>query len=131
MGYYILKSYTFSDFDSQLQITNSGNVKVVYDIDVILQSIKHIFTTVSGERVRSPFGGSLIRFLFQPMNEDLVYDIRRAIVQTINKFEPRVEILNINIFPNYDANYYDITLDLYIREINESAQYNAKLRAFN
>jgi hypothetical protein len=125
-----LKAYTYSDFDSKLQVTDSGNVKIVYDIDVILQSIKHIFTTVSGERVRTDIGGSLVRYLFQPMSADLVDDIRRNIVQSINKFEPRVEVLNIRIFPNYDGNYYDISLELYIRDINQTAQYSAKLRAF-
>lgn len=64
------------------------------------------------------------------MNDDLVDDIRRAIVQSINTFEPRVEILNIDIYPNYDGNYYDISLNVYIREINKTAQYDAKLRAF-
>lgn len=131
MGYYILKSYTFSDFDSQLQITNSGNVKVVYDKDVILQSIKHIMATVSGERVRSSFGGSLVGLLFQPMDEDLVFEIRRILTDAILKFEPRVGITQLSVYPNYDGNYYDIRFDLFIKDINEVLQYDAKLRAFN
>ena len=126
-----MNNFTYSDFESRLSITDSGNVKVLYDKDVIIQSIKHIMTTVSGERVRSSFGGSLVGLLFQPMDEDLVFEIRRILTDAILKFEPRVGITQISVYPNYDGNYYDIRFDLFIKDINEVLQYDAKLRAFN
>lgn len=126
-----MSNFTYSDFESRLSITDNGNVKILYDKDVIIQSIKHIMTTVSGERVRSSFGGSLVGLLFQPMDEDLVFEIRRILTDAILKFEPRVGITQISVYPNYDGNYYDIRFDLFIKDINEVLQYDAKLRAFN
>lgn len=124
------KKFTYSDFDSKLNITSGGNVTVVYDEDAIIQSIRHIMATVQGERVRSDFGGSLIRVLFEPMTEYVVDDIRRFLKQALDKYEPRVELLNIDVTPDFTQGSYDIRLEMMVREINQVIDFSTKLRAF-
>jgi phage baseplate assembly protein W len=126
-----MKKYTYSDFDSYLTITDSGNVKVIYDENVIIQSIKHIMATVSGERVRTDFGGSLLKLLFQPIDDDLTDDIRSILIDAINKHEPRVVLERISVNPLYDSNAYDIQMSFYIRELNKQITYGTMLRSFS
>jgi phage baseplate assembly protein W len=125
-----MKDFVYSDFDSYLNITDSGNVKVIYDEEVIIQSIKHIMATLSGERVRSDFGGSLVRVLFEPMSQYTVENIRRIISSAIGIYEPRVEISQLVITPDYDLGAYDVRLELIIRSLNRRLTYPIKLNTF-
>jgi phage baseplate assembly protein W len=123
-------SYTYSDFDSRLTITREGSILIKYDRDVIIQSIKTILSTITGERVRSPIGSSLIRMLFQPINDDNIAEIQYRIQSDITRFEPRVEILNLQVSPNYDANRYDIVMNIKIKELGEVIPFATSLKAF-
>lgn len=123
-------SYTYSDFDSRLTITREGSILIKYDRDVIIQSIKTILSTITGERVRSPIGSSLIRMLFQPINDDNIAEIQYRIQSDITRFEPRVEILNLQVIPNYDANRYDIVMNIKIKELGEVIPFTTSLKAF-
>jgi phage baseplate assembly protein W len=123
--------YVYSDFDSHLIIDDNGNVKVLYDEDVIIQSIRHIMATVSGERVRNDIGGSLIRLLFQPIDDELTEDIRDILIDYITKYEDRVIIESISVDPLYDLNAYNIQMRFYIRELNKNVSYQTALRSFS
>jgi phage baseplate assembly protein W len=123
--------YVYSDFDSHLTIDDNGNVKVLYDEDAIIQSIRHIMATVSGERVRNDIGGSLIRLLFQPIDDELTEDIRDILIDSITKYEDRVIIEAISVEPLYDLNAYNIQMRFYIRELNKNVSYQTALRSFS
>lgn len=122
--------YVYSDFTSHLNIDENGNLIVIYDEEVIIQSIKHIMATLSGERVRSDFGGSLVRLLFEPMNYYTTENIRRILTNTISTYEPRVEISQLVITPNYDVGSYDIRMELIIRSLNKRLTFPTRLRTF-
>lgn len=120
----------YSDMSTTLGVTRDGVVSKVYDSAVIVQSIKTILATVSGERVRNPIGASVVRLLFQPMNDILVRQLRTEIVDTILRYEPRVSIELFNIVPFYDENYYDISLVVRIKNIAKVQKIDFKLRSF-
>jgi hypothetical protein len=120
--------YKYSDADSRLKKTSTGNVLVKYDEDVIEQSIKTIFATISGERVRSPFGSNLIRFLFDPMNKTTTKRIRRTILGSIEQYEPRVELLNVEVIPFYDNHYYEVIIQYRIIGLKGLFETYTKLR---
>jgi phage baseplate assembly protein W len=120
--------YKYSDADSRLRKTSTGNVLVKYDEDVIEQSIKTIFATISGERVRSPFGSNLIRFLFDPMNKTTTKRIRRTILGSIEQYEPRVELLNVEVIPFYDNHYYEVIIQYRIIGLKGLFETSTKLR---
>lgn len=123
------KDYVYSDFHRSLRSDSSGNVEVLYDEAVIIQSIETIFATVSGERVRSPIGSALIRLLFQPMNEDTTRDIHAMIYRDITEFEPRVELTKLDVIPNYDMNHYEIKVRMRIKKIKKPILFEKRLRS--
>lgn len=122
-------SYTYSDFKTDLSVTTKGNPSVVYDKDVIIQSLKTIFATVSGERVRNPIGSALVRLLFEPMTAATVRDIKYELKRVIEIYEPRVTIKSLRVRANPDQNYYDIDIDFYIAELNQRAGFRNRLRS--
>lgn len=122
--------YVYSDFTSHLYINKQGNLAVLYDEEVIIQSLKHIIATLSGERVRTDFGGSLIRLLFEPMNYYTTENIRRILQNSISIYEPRVIIDQLTITPNYDVGSYDIRIELIIRSLNKRINFETRLRTF-
>lgn len=124
------KNYVYSDIDPTLKSDTLGNVKIRYDMDVIEQSIKNIMLTVQNERVRNPIGSSLVQFLFRPMNNDTVRDIRNEIKRLITRWEPRVVLTRLNVIPNYDQNYYDLDMAFRVKSLgNVQRNFSTKIRS--
>lgn len=121
---------TYSDFHPKLRLTSSGNVSVIYDEDVIIQSIRTILATVQGERVRTNFGSSMVRYLFEPISVDTAEDIRAGLIEAIVKHEPRVEVSRVMVRPDPDANSYSVMIELYISELSKRKIFETKLRSF-
>lgn len=123
------EEYIFSDMHYQLKVDSSGNPQRVYDQDAIDQSIKSILGTVSGERLRSPIGSSLLGLLFEPMNDDLAYDIQIEISRVISEYEPRVEVIDVAVVPNYDLGAFEIFIAYRIRNVNGRYRFETKLKS--
>lgn len=121
--------HTFSDMKSGLDIRPSGNVDVVYDENVILQSLRNIFATVTGERVRNPIGSKLVRLLFEQMSQQTARKIERELRRVIGLYEPRVVIRSLTISPIFDTNAYDVVITMNITGINKSATFRNRLRS--
>lgn len=122
--------YTYSDFDSRLKITKEGSVMIKYDRDVIIQSIKTILATITGERVRSPLGSSLIKMLFEPVNQENVIVMKQKILRDIQTYEPRVDILNLQVQAYPDNNRYEVKMNLRIRKLGMVFPFKTNLRSF-
>ena len=123
-------NYVYSDMKPTLEITRDGNVSKNYDVDVIVQSIRTILATVSGERVRNPIGARVVRLLFEPMSDDLARRLRTEILETIIRYEPRVSPDAFSVVPNYDNNSYEIYMLLRIEGIQRPIKEVLKLRSF-
>ena len=114
----------------RIDITPTGAIPLNYDADVVLQSVKTIFATVVGERVRNPIGTRILRLLFQRMDYDLARQIREELVGAISTYEPRAEIRSFTLTPNFDANSYEAVLVLGIAGIQNTQTLRTRLRTF-
>lgn len=123
------REHVYSDFHKTLEIDERGDVEILYDEDVIIQSIKTIMATVRGERVRSPFGGSLVSLLFEPMGADTAETIKFDLKNIVEQYEPRVEINRIDVVADFDRNSYSVSMLLTIREINRRVRFQTRLRS--
>jgi len=95
------------------------DLKTSSDEGAIMNSLRNIFTTNPGEKILDPtFGLSLTRWLFEPLDEFVAQEIGEAIVEGIEKFEPRVSIKNITVNMNAEHNQYDLKLVLTIPSLN-------------
>lgn len=124
-----MKDYIYSDIKHPLNITPSGNVELVYDEDAIVQSVKAILSTIAGERVRSPMGSNLIRYLFEPMAKNSENIIRNAMMKDIMKHEPRLSDLKIYVRANFDNNVYDVIVIATVSRVRRPIEFRTKLRS--
>jgi len=72
-----------------------GDVKTISNYDAILQSIRNILNTRKGELIGLiEFGCSLQDFLFEQMTPANVEGLKTKVINDIERFENRVEIVD-------------------------------------
>ena len=77
----------------------------------ISQSIKNILLTTRGERPFQPqLGSGIQKMLFEPLDYGSASLLKSAIRETINRYEPRININSILCDPDYDTDGYVIEL---------------------
>lgn len=123
--------YNYSDVDKSLAVDSFGNVKILYDEDVIIQSIKMLIGGYYGEYVRSGRGSRIIEYLGRSIQPDTADDIKDELIRLISDYETRVQIIRIVVFPNPDQNKYDIEMNLRMLPIGRSFIFNTGLRALS
>jgi len=89
----------------------------------IARSIRNLILTVPGERPFNPeLGSEVSRLLFNPMDDITTDSLREQISNTINNFEPRVNLRQVIVQPNFDVGEYDISIRYDIVGIEASTQ---------
>ena len=93
----IYKGYSSFEFES------TGSFKI-NDVELIkLDLLNHIFTR-RGERVMMPRFGTIIPDLvFEPLDEETL-DILESELRLVFEYDPRVELLELNVIPQPDSN---------------------------
>jgi len=90
---------------------NGSDIKASFDLAAIKNSLQNLFNTLPGQRFLFPqYGLDLYQFLFQPITLDNANLIGNAIYQKIQLYEPRVQILKVNVTAIPDDSYYNITI---------------------
>ena len=81
----------------------------------VINSVKNLILTNHFERPFQPEVGSNIRrLLFENVDVILAAQIEREIEETINNFEPRVEVSSITAIPTVNENGYKIILEFFV-----------------
>ena len=79
--------------------------------NAIARSVKNIVFTLPGEKFFNPtFGSRISRTLFENIDDITASVIVDEIKESIRNFEPRVELLDVQAFPNFDNNQFDVTI---------------------
>ena len=95
------------------------DINASYDEAAIANSLTNLFNTIPGQRFLFPeYGLNLGRYLFETINEFNGQAIGDKIYRTIEKFEPRVTVTNVNVKLEPDDNAYYITININIPMIN-------------
>jgi phage baseplate assembly protein W len=106
----------FSDLD--LNFTPhpvTGDLVRKYDENAIKQSIKNLIMTRHYERpFHSELGSPIRELLFDLMTPVTALMVRRAIIDLISNFEPRVKLLGVEVIPSEENNslYVSITFKM-------------------
>ena len=86
------------------------------DQSAIARSIRNIVYTIPGEKFfDSDFGSEVSATLFENLDDVSAITIRDEIEYSINTYEPRVELLNVDSLPNYDNNEYNVVITYQIK----------------
>ena len=106
----------FSDFDLNFGAhPATGDVSMKYDENAIKQSIKNLVMTNHYERHFHPEIGSQVKgLLFEPATPMLEITLKQAITNTINTFEPRVNLIDVKVLLSPDSNQLYVTIEFTI-----------------
>ena len=89
----------------------------------IARSVKNLILTQLQERPFQPgLGSNVSGSLFELMDAGSAAVISSEIENTIDNFEPRVELQDVEVTPYYDSNAFDITIVYKIIGIDIPAQ---------
>lgn len=98
----------------------SATMSMASGPDNISRSLKALLTTNAGERLMRPdYGGGLDSLLFEPVDQRTIAKIRNRITDAILLYEPRVNLLNVNVFQDQDdAGLLNVSIEYTIRTTN-------------
>lgn len=102
----------FSDLDFNFTAHPvTGDVARKYDENAIKASLKNLMLTRNFERpFHSEIGSPIRALLFEPATPMLNVMMKRAIIDVINNFEPRVEIIDVIVDVQEDSNTLNVSI---------------------
>lgn len=126
-------SQVYSDLNLSFVINPiTKDVSPLTDTDAVKGAIKNLVLTNFFDRPFNPtFGSGLTALLFEPANTFTAIEIKTAIETVINKHEPRVTDVTIQVKDNPDENRYQVIVGFrvfYSDESNETSFFLTRLR---
>ena len=112
------KAPAYTDFYSNLNIHPQNKQLAKYtNEEAVRRSVRNLLLTDKYERPFQPQLGTRLRtLLFENMSPIIEEEMKSAIEETINQYEPRARIINIAVQSNEARNAYDIYI--YFQVIN-------------
>ena len=106
----------FKDLSASFQ-TNplSNDLIALKNESAIARSVRNLVLTIQGERPFQPtLGTGVNNLLFDNMDKLTASSIRSELRTTIENYEPRVEINEIIVEPDFEGNAFHVTLQYFI-----------------
>ena len=106
----------YSDLDLTFKrVPGTNDVALRYDENAVISSVRSLLLTNFYERPFQPdVGSNLNKLLFEPATELTATILDMEIKNTINNYEPRVAIDELNVTLNADGNAFSVYLSFYV-----------------
>lgn len=124
------RNYLYKDLFLDLKNSYSYNTQLnrkeelkdiagIYDIESIKNSIANALLTSPGEKILNPlFGIDLRRFIFEPVDIFTTREIRADIEENLPRFEPRVQLEQVEVEALPEQQQYNIQLQINVPTLN-------------
>lgn len=111
----------YQDFKKNLERSPlSQDLTVHKDEDAVKESIKNLILTDRGERLMQPtLGGNINAMLFENITPATLTLIEDQVRTTLDLYEPRAEVLSVNVTSNIDDNTVRISITFYITNVQQ------------
>ena len=106
----------YKDIDLDFQVHPvTGDIAKKVGNDAIITSMKNLLQTGKYERLFQPeIHSRLKEHLFEPVDNITSSAIEAEIRSTITKHEPRVDLFEVIVIPDYDGQGYNVTMSFFI-----------------
>ena len=89
----------------------SGDLITLKNENAIARAVRNIVSTTPGEKFFNPeFGSSISEILFENVDDITAVSIQDEIKNCLGNYEPRVELIDVFVDPNFDENQFDVTI---------------------
>lgn len=111
----------YSDLHKDLTVNPiSGDLAVKRDEEAVKESIKNLILTDRGERLMQPYiGGNIRAMLFENNTPAVIKMIQERIKMTIETYEPRASLIDVNVLSSIDDNTVKVDIYFYINNVAE------------
>ncbi|MFT7578508.1 MAG: phage baseplate assembly protein W [Myxococcota bacterium] len=115
-----MKNFLGRGFAFPVRVDGRGGVESSTAERSISQSIRIIMGTAIGERIMRPgFGCRIHDLVFHPVDPNTCSQASLFVQQALIKWEPRVDKVNVNTYPDPNAeNALLIVIDYHVRSTN-------------
>ena len=105
-------SKSFKDLSMSFKFNPlSGDLIALKNENAIARAVRNIVLTTPGEKFFDPdFGSSIGEILFENVDEITAVSIRDEIRSSLTNYEPRVELIDVEVEPNFDENQFDVLI---------------------
>lgn len=107
--------------DIDLSLTKNPitrDINPIFDIDAIKRSVKNLVLVGFFERRLNPYIGSYVyQQLFENITPFTIVKLKRTISDVINRHEPRIELISVDIDVEEDNNFISATISFFVRNI--------------
>ena len=112
-GSNLKRSRSFKDFSVNFAKNPfTDDLSVVNNDNSIKQAVKNLILTSPGEKPFQPLVGSSVkRLLFEPLDAFTADAVSEEIRTTINQYEPRVQLTNVDVTPIFEGNKLNVSIE--------------------
>ena len=114
----------YADFHKDLTVNPfSNDLALKVDEESVKESLKNIILMAKGEKLFQPsFGGNIRALLFELNSPATIKLIQEQIKNTINNYEPRVQLIDVEVYSLIDDNKIAIKIIYALRNREEPLQ---------
>ena len=112
-------SRNFKDLaNSFLRNPITKDLTVLKDQQAVKQAMKNLVLTSPGEKLFQPdVGSKVFQLLFEPLDPFTVDTLRDEITDTLRNYEPRIEVISVEISAEDD--YHQLRVDVEYRIVGQ------------
>jgi|TARA_B100000927_G_scaffold169484_1_gene136660 phage baseplate assembly protein W len=93
----------------------TGDIASLTNIEAVKRSVRNLINTNFYERPFHPEIGSNVRsVLFEPVSPIVASVLERHVRDVVENFEPRAELIDVQVTDNSDANEYRVQIKFYV-----------------
>lgn len=114
------RNRAYKDIDLSFSRKPNGEIYTKTDAAAVQQSIKNLILTNHFEKPFQPFfGGNIRALLFELADDDVEDDVRENIIDTVESYEPRVILRDIQVNLESDINTLKVSITYQIISTEE------------
>ena len=101
----------------------NNDLIVLRNENAIARSIRNIILTSPGEKFfNEDFGSNVSKLLFDNLDPLTALEIKEQITFSIVNYEPRADLLQVDVVPDYDDGEFDVVITYKIVGVDAAAQ---------
>ena len=101
----------------------NNDLIVLRNENAIARSIRNIILTTPGEKFfNEDFGSNVSKLLFDNLDPLTALEIKEQITFSIVNYEPRADLLKVDVTPDYDDGEFDVVITYKIVGVDAAAQ---------
>ena len=109
----------------KIDLFRNGIVDSASGKALIRSALQRLLMTNMGERVMQPeFGSKIKAFLFEPLDDALLAEMKEILGERIEYHEPRIKLIDIDFKPDYDNHTVVVSISYFFKQSGEKDMFS-------